>query len=387
MLCILGDALGSPKNMVVDDAGPRWSADIPVDAWVMGDPASSSSVTALFEVVNRSVPPIVPPEYVESMIGVARGQVPWPLVIPPAMLREHITGVHSDVQDCLEELGPYADTLRKSREILGHLDSSVIDVHELRSLQVESQAGQLESFEPGPGGMLQPPTYSHRTSTGRLTVVDGPRILTLHKQHRKVLGSRYNGGRMMQIDFVSLEPRVLRLIHAGTAPDDLYSDMLGSVSGDFTRRQAKLATLKSLYGAGSASVGEELGAEAHVLTRHVTAYFGLAEHRDRLNPARGPIRNFWGRPLPEATDPRIAVSHFAQSTAVDVALMGFGSLYRSITEMDLLAVPCFVLHDALLIDAAPEAMEGLTSIANSGVDIPGLGHFPLSLTPAYIEQE
>lgn len=387
MLCILDTALGSPKNMIVNDDEISWSSSVPMDSWTLGDSSSPFAAEALFEVVNKEVPNIVPSEYAESMVGIARGRVPWPLVIPPAMLREHIIGVHADVQDCLEDLGPYADTLRKSREILGHLDSSVIDVHILRNLQSESGAGQLDTFEPGPGGMLLPPTYSHRTSTGRLTVVDGPRILTMHKQHRKLLGSRYNGGKMMQVDFVSLEPRVLRLIHAGSAPEDLYSDMLKSFGGDFTRRQAKLATLKSLYGAGAASVGEELGAEARELTRHVVSYFGLAEHRDRLNPVRGPVKSFWGRPLPEVTDSRIAVSHFAQSTAVDVALMGFGAFNASMVEKDLLAVPCFVLHDALLIDASPESMDGLQDLASQGVEIPGLGHFPLSLTPAYIEQE
>ncbi len=383
----MGESLGSPKNMVIEGDSITWSQDVPADAWTVGDPILSSAAEPLFEVLGRDVPQVIPPEYVESMIGVARGRVPWPLVIPPATLREQVSGISESIQDCLEDLGPYANTLQRSREILGHLDSSVIDVHMLRSLQSETQAGQLETFEPGPGGMLCPPVYSHRTSTGRLTVTDGPRILTLHKAHRRILGSRYTGGKMMQVDFVSLEPRVLRLIHAGAAPDDLYNDMLSSLGGSFTRRQAKLATLKSLYGAGSASVGEELGPEARDLTRHVTSYFGLAEHRDRLNPKRGPIKSFWGRPLPEATDPRIAVSHFAQSTAVDVALMGFGQFYRAMEETDLLAVPCFVLHDALLIDCSCESMEGVAAIAARGVDIPGLGHFPLSFSPAYIEEE
>jgi hypothetical protein len=203
--------------------------------------------------------------------------------------------------------------------------------------------------------------------------------------HRRILSSRYDGGQVYQIDFVSLEPRVLRLLRGGDAPADIYGAIASRLEG-VDRRHAKLATLKSLYGASGSSVREEIGAGASKLMKEINDYFGLESLRRRISESDDP-RNLWGRPIPEARDPHLSVSHYTQSTAVDVSLMGFSKIMDRIADEDLDVQPVFVLHDALLVDCHPDAVSRVREIAAEGIDIDRLGHFYLSFEPAYVDQE
>jgi hypothetical protein len=324
------------------------------------------------------------------MDGIAHGRIPWPLVIPQRVLGDHLRSIAGDVEEALEELDRYVDHLVKSRYILTKLLPCRIDLAALRVDQGRSSTTILDTFEPGPDFMCQPPVYSHATATGRLTVREGPRILTLQKEHRRILSSRFEGGRVMQIDFVSLEPRVLRLLANGSAPIDIYSDVSERLGGAANRRQVKLATLKLLYGSGRAGITEELGSINPRVIKQIEDYFGLSSLRGRLSSelARsGEIRSHWGRPLTEAKEQHLLISHFTQSTAVDVALGGFSDVFEMIEREDLDVVPCYVLHDALLVDVHPQSMGRLDEIVKLGVEIKELGHFELSLSPAYIDEE
>jgi hypothetical protein len=320
------------------------------------------------------------------MDGLSQGAVPWPLVVPQRVLYENLSAISDELDELLAIVGDYSETLVSGRSIIERLVPCRIDLAALRVAQGESQQhGVLETFEPGPDSMANPVIYSHRTATGRMTIASGPRILTLQKAHRRILSSRYDGGQVYQIDFVSLEPRVLRLLRGGDAPVDIYGEIASRLEG-VDRRHAKLATLKSLYGASGSSVREEIGAGASKLMKEINDYFGLESLRRRISESDDP-RNLWGRPIPEARDPHLSVSHYTQSTAVDVSLMGFSSIMDRIAEEDLDVQPVFVLHDALLVDCHPDAVTRVREIAAEGINIDRLGHFYLSFEPAYVDQE
>jgi hypothetical protein len=151
----------------------------------------------------------------------------------------------------------------------------------------------------------------------------------------------------------------------------------------------KLATLKLLYGSSRAGITDEVGSISSQSIRRIEEYFGLPGLRSRLTrelAGSGAIRSLWGRPLPEAKEQHLLVSHFTQSTAVDVALGGFGDLLTRIEGEDLNVVPCYVLHDALLLDVHPEEETRLREIVAEGLEVEAVGHFEISLTPAYIEE-
>lgn len=388
MLSISNLALGAPKSLNIDADTITWGA--PQDKnWVLGDTHAPRSVDALMEVAGHETPTPIPAEYARSMSGLSHGQVPWPLIIPASVLKEHAMAVASSVEDALDALGDYADVLAAGRNILCSLQPSKIDVVALRACSNDAAGGLLDSFNPDADFMCEPPVYSHATATGRLTVKRGPKILTLQREHRRILSSRFASGQMMQVDFVSLEPRVLRLLRTGDAPKDLYSDISERIGGGSARRQVKLAVLRCLYGSSSAGIADEIGDGGSRLVKEVEDYFGLKALQARLLgelKSNGIIKNHWGRPLREAINGHLLVSHFTQSTAVDVSLMGFGALFDRIKEEDLDAIPCFVLHDALLLDVSHQHIERLRLLTDEGIDIDGLGHFEVSLLPAYLEQ-
>lgn len=389
MLALSSRALNSPKHLLLNENSISWSADVG-DCWVLGDPTHTRSAGSLLETLSRETPCAVPDEFVRSMDGIAQGRIPWPLIVPQRVLGDHLRNLASDFEEALERAGEYAETLARSRRILSRLQPCRIDLAALRVEQGKSATGTLDSFEPGPDFTCYPPIYSHATSTGRLTVKSGPKILTLQKEHRRILTSRFDGGRMMQVDFVSLEPRVLRLLAEGSAPIDIYSDVSTRLGGAANRRQVKLATLKMLYGSGRAGITEDVGSISPKAIRGIEDYFGLPRLRASLQAQLGrdgAIKSRWGRPLPEATETHLLVSHFTQSTAVDVALGGFGDMVERFEIEDLDIVPCYVLHDALLLDVHPGSMSRLEEIAREGVDVDDLGHFEVSLSPAYIEME
>lgn len=379
-------ALNSPKHAILRDGKLTWSDLVPEGSWCIGDRLNAHAVEAIYESCDRDPPQLIPPEFISSMDGLTRGAVPWPLVMPQRVLCENLSTISDELDELLGVIGSYSDTLVTGRSIIERLVPCRIDLAALRVAQGESQQhAVLETFEPGPDSMAEPVVYSHRTATGRMTVVAGPRILTLQKSHRKILSSRYDGGRVYQIDFVSLEPRVLRLLRAGEAPADIYGAIASRLDG-VDRRHAKLATLKSLYGASGSSVREEVGAGAARLMKEINDYFGLDSVRRRVTEADRPT-NLWGRPIPEASDPHLAVSHYTQSTAVDVSLMGFSQIMDIISSEDLDVKPVFILHDALLIDCHPDSVERVREIVSEGIDIERLGHFYLSFEPAYVDEE
>ena len=379
-------SLNSPKHALLQDSRIAWSENPPEGAWCIGDRLAARSLESIYETCDKDVPSLIPPEFVSSMDGLSQGAVPWPLVIPQRVLYENLSTISDELEELLAIVGDYSDVLVAGRSVLERLVPCRIDLAALRVAQGESQQhAVLETFEPGPDSMANPVVYSHRTATGRMTVTEGPRILTLQKAHRKILSSRYDGGRVYQIDFVSLEPRVLRLLRAGEAPTDIYGAIASRLDG-VDRRHAKLATLKSLYGASGQSVREEVGAGAHKLMKEINDYFGLDSIRRKISEADEP-RNLWGRPIPEARDPHLSVSHYTQSTAVDVSLMGFSRIMDRISDADLDVKPVFVLHDALLVDCHPDALERVREIVAEGVDIDRLGHFCLSFEPAYVDVE
>ena len=125
----------------------------------------------------------------------------WTDVLSPSMLKRYTQRTLGRLQRLLAQ---YHDTyymreFLSIREFLGQLNRSHIDASMLRRI-IESESNQsnthvLRTFMPEEDGMTKRIRYNQSGSvTGRLTVESGPSILTLKKEHRKILKSRYSDG-------------------------------------------------------------------------------------------------------------------------------------------------------------------------------------------------
>ena len=240
--------------------------------------------------------------------------------------------------------------------------------------------------------MSRLPIYDQSSSaTGRLTIKKGPNILTLNREYRDILISRYEGGQILNIDFVSLEPRILYGINKGQPPEDIYSTISSELfDGEVARKTIKAATIGTIYGLSSrkfaSMIGEDDLVKAAEILRGVRHFFKLSKLSSKLvieNKETGSISNFYGRPLVpgEKATSNILVSHYVQSTGVDVSLMGFNSLIKKFKSESLDCCPIFIIHDAILVDAHPAHVSKIKSIAKEGLNIPGFDFkFPIDVS-------
>ena len=86
------------------------------------------------------------------------------------------------------------------------------------------------------------------------------------------------------------------------------------------------------------------------------------------------INNFYGRRVKTETTHTL-INHYVQSTAVDVAMLGFMNILDYVSELDKLddIVPMFILHDALILDVNENSFSLINGLCKLGsVDIKNL---------------
>lgn len=242
------------------------------------------------------------------------------------------------------------------------------------------------------------PVYTRTSSrTGRLSVRSGPDLTLLRREHRgKILQSRWSkDGSLWSLDFNALEPRVLLALRTRLlglknlwepSPEDLYTQVRdlyvaagrGEAPGD--RARFKQATLSLLYGAKTdRTLGEFLDQTFCVQTLQL-----FLENRVNTLFSGQKLTNYYGRPiwLHEST-PGHLVNYLVQSTAVDVALMGFGNVVEEGGRSKGGVVPTFVIHDALWLDVHKDVEGVIPRLCEVGsVGIPGMlgATFPVKAT-------
>jgi DNA polymerase I-like protein with 3'-5' exonuclease and polymerase domains len=207
-------------------------------------------------------------------------------------------------------------------------------------------------------------------------VKSGPQILTLKREHRDLVVPSMPNGKIMYVDFAALEARVLLYEAGGQCSDvDLYGMIARDLFGGTVSRDAvKLAVISELYGSGKHTLGETLQISGDPLDRFIAKIKGFFKTNDLKARVKdqyvklGYIRNRHGRmvKIDEPID-RIFVNSYAQSTGVDVSLLGFNELLKSLKHTK--CRPLFVLHDALIVDVPEESVDELMQIES--VKVPG----------------
>ena len=285
----------------------------------------------------------------------------------------------------------YPDRHIKNLKFLNSMRPAKIDSGALDSCEEIKNKNALESFSSDSGGFMEPVRYSLTNSiTGRTSVISGPQILTTAKVVRSFLRSRYPDGKIIEIDFSSLEPRVALAI-AGVQVDsrDVYDQVNQEIlGGELTRESAKLAILSSMYGASERSLSESL--PDHIKPKKVIesirSKIGFAQAVKKIKSdmeASGRSTNYFGRPIisPPDRNVRDAVlfNWLIQSSAVDVALQGFRDLTAKLHMLGVEFVPIFVIHDALLLDVRGCHIDLIKTVCSSGCEIERLAKFPITL--------
>lgn len=392
-ICIDSELLGTRKCLVVGPGSFSWTAGVPKGAWHLDGTAKDDSDRCLdtaFRLGGLN-PRLLPPEpFVRQMASLTNGPVPWQRVMPGWAHRAFVKRLVDEVvvASTAAPLDYYRSTWVPGNGIFRALRPAITDraTWELLVASGEGNVATTRSFEPGIGGVLPLVSYDRfRTLTGRLVVDSGPQILTLKKEHRRMLRSVHGDrGAVWALDFAALEARVLLYEHGRRCDDvDLYGMIARELGYD--RADVKSAVITELYGGGQASLGARLGVSGKELrdfVRKVQVFFNTDDLLARVKAqflATGRITNRYGRPVvvDEPLD-HIFVAYYGQSTGVDVTMLGFSQVIDRLAASSPRTAPVFLLHDALFLDVHDDDLPAVREIKH--VRVPGyVQRFPLRL--------
>jgi hypothetical protein len=304
--------------------------------------------------------------------------IPWQIALPSDVYVNFIRGVIKSVISAWGNIDEeYYDIFCRQNEFLKTLKPAMVDVDRFEKFADDEDAHAnnaiIKSFTPKDfsNPYLAVTQYSRfATRTGRLTTESGPMILNIKKQYRNIIKSRYVGGKIYMLDFSSLEPRGLLYENGYSCDDDLYSYISRVIpdASSYTREHIKVVVLGILYGQGKESLSKLMSIDGDMvdsLMKNINQLLGIEALKVRLREQVykwGYISNFYGRKI-EILNPsdHILVNSYAQSTGVDISLLGFSELCKG---FDKSIIPLFVLHDALFVDVPPELIENVKKISN-----------------------
>jgi hypothetical protein len=394
------DVIGFQNHLICQaETGKLFTVkEIPDDAPVVYGEESILEIAKLYGI---NLPSFPPGNYVKALQTVLGGrdvsQVPWHLAIPPGAFKRALETLGADLLRVFSglDLTYYQSHYRRTVPVLQKMKRAKIDrmawmVHSGNKDLVTPHV--FHSFQPDEDWFAEEVVYSKcDTKTGRLKVMKGPNILLLPKDQRNILASRFgHKGKVMSLDFSSLEPRVVLFLKDITPPvplygnppllpvmapeTDIYKSVLTNLGiTDIPRDLVKEVVLSQLYGAGYDTILEKLSGvrDPSGFVSVVEDFFGLNQLRERLLQeweanGRAFILNHYGKRLDTRdAKPYMLLNYYVQSTAVDVALYGFRNILRALVGENQI-VPLFILHDALILDVHIEKMEKLQELCEVG---------------------
>lgn len=219
------------------------------------------------------------------------------------------------------------------------------------------------------------------SSTGRMSIKDGPKILTMNKQHRHVFTSKWgDAGVLLGIDYNALEPRfLLGVMGVDTSKMDVYKH-IGTEARipEVARETLKTMILACLYGMSRRNFIVKFidTSDSDVIYDSLRSVLGVDHMIDKIkdNMTGGKVKNYFGRPL-SCDNESLILNHFTQSSAVDVACDGF---LEFVTGMRDCVDPVFLIHDELVIDIHKDSLEKVVDFCKNGLYVPSLKmNFPV----------
>ena len=330
-------------------------------------------------------PNLAPENYLKAFKSISPrfqgSSVPWELAVPEKAYKAIKNDKEAYEKEIKElDLGYYYNIFIPTNEIFNFLKQSKIDKEKFSEYVKNDLAGHVETFKPDAESFSSAVEYDRlATVTGRLKTVSGPKILHLQKKFRNMIESRWKNGKIIALDYKSLEPRVLLSV-SGTQPDiekDIYTqikDQLFKSYDSITRDVVKKIILAELYGAGNEYIRNQLSEIRDIewVINQIRIFFGLEKVKDTLykewiKTDKKYVTNLYGRRI-KTENSHTLINHYVQSTAVDVSLLGFLNIINFIKEIDHLndIIPLFILHDAIILDVNENALNLLPALCKVG---------------------
>jgi hypothetical protein len=395
---LIHNTLSGTKNHLRNDpSGFAITHEILPDDWIVGNEDAVRSVDIVSQIFDEQLPRICDAAHLTAFKALNLDEdnpIPWHLVLSKEEFKNRISRIMTSSNEVLKKLklSNYEEIFVQNRRFLKSLSKASINLEKLENYLRDSsdnptRASTLKTFLPGADEFADTINYDQTaTVTGRLTVKSGPRVLTQPAETRDIFKSRYTCGTVFSVDFISLEPRVIRKIMFGDeTPIDIYQhvqDLIGNKT--LARNEIKRLIISCIYGASKQrlnSMSKISNLSGAMIT--IDDYFGIERLNQKLQQCHsdnGHIVNYFGRPVFNSKEEsHLWISHYVQSTAVDVALDGFSKMSKDLSRLDKDIVPFAVIHDAVLFDVPSKSNNLFVDYTNEQV-MTRLGQFPVSRT-------
>lgn len=383
---------GKNLHLIVSGDSYSWKKEVSSPAWVVGNSKSGYPIELVCELFNIEPPSFLSEEQIKafSILGIEKEIIPAVYVYQQdkfkTKLDDNIRRSSEAIQSLLES--GYMETFHKEQEVLRGMSRGKIRYEDLLKFFKNKSNGKrigdsvLNSFKPDSSGFMKKAVYSTvGTSTGRMTIDSGPQILTAPKEVRNFLVSKYPGGKIIQADLISLEPRTGRLLTGQHVDNDVYSSIGKNLfQNKLSRDQVKKSLLCAIYGAGTRTLRSLLPPDikAEEVVESLKKYINFQEVVDSKKKElkeNGKMKNHFGRPVTPSSDREAVIyNNWLQSTSVDIALLSFRKLLSKMSFAD----PVFLIHDAILLDVPAKYLKDAEEIICNGIEIDEIGIFPMT---------
>jgi len=378
MICVNKSILGTDLHLLTDfELETKWVNEPPDDCMPFGF-ESQGTLDVVSTLTGIEIPTTPDSKYVRSFKHTGIKSIAWPQALPKAQYKKYFQSVQDAIRENLksDQYEYFKNRVSRQQKLISSLQQALIDekifARRYRDPTTVNKS-VLTTFTPMKGKAKKVDYNLTGTNTGRLTVSAGPQILTLKREMRDVLTSRFEGGKIMQFDYVSLEPRVALILSGQDPEKDIYTELCKKVlDGKYGRQTAKLLTIATLYGMGARRVKELLGVSKHSameVLKKLEIFFGVGEIKAHLEEEAkgGFIKNYFGRNIRVRNDAsHVLYNNYIQSSAMDAALEGFYKIVQGVAEQGHQCVPLFLLHDAIIFDCHPECFDKLGDIMSPG---------------------
>ena len=353
--------LGTQHHLLYDGCNFTWTNVESDNTWRFGFDKSTRDLELISIAAGYSLNTFEKSSHgraIRSIIDDRTVSIPWMYVMPKDVFNKQLTDLLDQLWVMINDNSNayYINQFLSNRELLASLERPHVDIYEIKKVSEsgDTKSEEVLKFLPESGGNKAPKTtYSQIGSiTGRLTVKTGPNILTLKKEHRRIFKSRFENGKIIQIDISSLEPRIALAISGKTVSQDIYKLVGSAIGGELTREQVKIAVFSCIYGASSWSLSKKLpdNLDAKKIMFEINNFFGIPDLKSRLDneiKSHGHIKNMHGRVINSKDS---FVNHFLQSSGVDVSFDVFSQIIDRLKRANIDFVPIYVIHDAIVLD-------------------------------------
>ena len=397
------DAIGSSQDLYYDsklDSFVNLQNDCNTsDIWsytAIDDRNASLCLNDLFDLNYQNIQPQIPQEFklIFTQLGCKSDVVKWEDVLPRRLYKTYISSMAEDISGRFDKCNKdyYIQTFRSTAEILRALKPARINTPLLlKYASAETNKAvktTLLTFKPNSSGYANNIVYDRfKSRTGRLVVKSGPSVLLLKKAYKDIITSSYEGGKIVQFDYISFEARIALAVANKNIHKDIYTELNSQLfNNQFTRKVIKETILSTLFGISCEKLALTLNlnkTQTNDIMETIKCYFAFDEVLKPLvdlYKKTGSIKSHYGRTINiNNYSPGALYNSYIQSTGVDMALQGFKNIVNLAEKMQLPMRPLFIQHDALIVDIAPELIKHLETIKAIGEDVPDInGNFPLS---------